>query len=426
MNYILNYLGCRVNSCEINAIRELLNKEGNIESESNVDFVVINTCSVTSVADKKSRQMISHYRRNFSEATICVMGCFTQGTSKEKLEEIDADIIIGNTKKSQILEYIRKFEINKEKIIDIDKNFRNFSYDEMPIINLSDIARAYVKIQDGCNNFCSYCLIPFVRGASRSRKEAEIIHEIQNLVNNKYKEIVLTGIDVASYGLDFENKTNFSNLLEDILDNVAGDFIIRISSIEESMIDDKFLELIKNNKKIARHMHMSLQSGSDSVLKRMNRKYTTNEFYEKVQFLYKSIPDINLTTDIIVGFPGETEIEANETFQFIQKCKFSHIHVFPYSKRQGTAAAIMKNQVDSKIKKERVKKLLELDNKLKNEYESKFFNKELGVLIESYDEKSGKYIGHTSNYIEVECESKENIVGKVIKIVLIFDNVKKL
>lgn len=426
MNYILNYLGCRVNSCEINAIRELLNKEGNIESESNVNFVVINTCSVTSVADKKSRQMISHYRRNFPEAIICVMGCFTQGTSKEKLEEIDADIIIGNTKKSQILEYIRKFEINKEKIIDIDKNFRNFSYDEMPIINLSDIARAYVKIQDGCNNFCSYCLIPFVRGASRSRKEAEIIHEIQNLVNNKYKEIVLTGIDVASYGLDFENKTNFSNLLEDILDNVAGDFIIRISSIEESMIDDKFLELIKNNKKIARHMHMSLQSGSDSVLKRMNRKYTTNEFYEKVQFLYKSIPDINLTTDIIVGFPGETEIEANETFQFIQKCKFSHIHVFPYSKRQGTAAAIMKNQVDSKIKKERVKKLLELDNKLKNEYESKFFNKELGVLIESYDEKSGKYIGHTSNYIEVECESKENIVGKVIKIVLNFDNVKKL
>ena len=426
MNYILNYLGCRVNSCEINAIRELLNKEGNIESESNVNFVVINTCSVTSVADKKSRQMISHYRRNFPEAIICVMGCFTQGTSKEKLEEIDADIIIGNTKKSQILEYIRKFEINKEKIIDIDKNFRNFSYDEMPIINLSDIARAYVKIQDGCNNFCSYCLIPFIRGASRSRKEAEIIHEIQNLVNNKYKEIVLTGIDVASYGLDFENKTNFSNLLEDILDNVAGDFIIRISSIEESMIDDKFLELIKNNKKIARHMHMSLQSGSDSVLKRMNRKYTTNEFYEKVQFLYKSIPDINLTTDIIVGFPGETEIEANETFQFIQKCKFSHIHVFPYSKRQGTAAAIMKNQVDSKIKKERVKKLLELDNKLKNEYESKFFNKELGVLIESYDEKSGKYIGHTSNYIEVECESKENIVGKVIKIVLNFDNVKKL
>lgn len=426
MNYILNYLGCRVNSCEINAIRELLNKEGNIESESNVNFVVINTCSVTSVADKKSRQMISHYRRNFPEAIICVMGCFTQGTSKEKLEEIDADIIIGNTKKSQILEYIRKFEINKEKIIDIDKNFRNFSYDEMPIINLSDIARAYVKIQDGCNNFCSYCLIPFVRGASRSRKEAEIIHEIQNLVNNKYKEIVLTGIDVASYGLDFENKTNFSNLLEDILDNVAGDFIIRIASIEESMIDDKFLELIKNNKKIARHMHMSLQSGSDSVLKRMNRKYTTNEFYEKVQFLYKSIPDINLTTDIIVGFPGETEIEANETFQFIQKCKFSHIHVFPYSKRQGTAAAIMKNQVDSKIKKERVKKLLELDNKLKNEYESKFFNKELGVLIESYDEKSGKYIGHTSNYIEVECESKENIVGKVIKIVLNFDNVKKL
>lgn len=420
--FLVDYLGCKVNSYEMNAIKTILIKNEYFYDEKNPNVIIINSCSVTSVSDKKSRNLVKKYRKNHPDSIIVVMGCSSQGFEAENFKEAGANIILGNDNKLKCIDYIKNYDGNC--IIDINKNFRDFKYEELTTISQFDQVRAYVKIQDGCDNFCSYCLIPYVRGASRSRSVDNILNEIGQLLKSGYKEIVLTGIDVASYGLDLETKMNFSDLLECILTNYPEIYSLRISSIEESMIDEKFIYLLEKYQNIANHMHLSLQSGSNSVLKRMNRKYECDEFYKKVLTILKARNDMCLTTDIIVGFPGETDEEFNETLEFAKKCKFAKLHVFPYSSRKGTVAAKMKNQVDPSIKKERVRILLDTSKQLENDYISKFIGKELEFLVEQYDKKESCYKGHTSNYLECSTKNSDAKVNETYKIIGNFDSVK--
>lgn len=422
-SFYLTYLGCKVNSYENNALSEYLVQNGFIFSNLNPDIVIINTCSVTSVADKKSRHEVRYYKNKFPNAIIVAIGCAIQSMDEKTLNELEFDIAIGTNNKLKILDYIDRFESNHKKIIDIDKDFRKFNYEEINFINQYDQVRAYVKIQDGCDKFCSYCLIPFVRGRNRSRDKENILKEISNLVNSNYKEIVLTGIDVASYGLDFDYKYTFSDLLEEILVKFPNLYRIRISSIEESMVDDKFLFLLSKYDNIANHLHLSLQSGCNNTLKRMNRRYTKEMFLDKINKIKSIRPNICLTTDIIVGFPGETDDDFNETKDYLKECGFAKLHVFPYSKRKNTAAYNFKNQISDEIKKKRVKELISLSKELENEYLIKFINKEEEFLIEQFDEETKCYKGHSSNYL-VCYLNKNSKVNSIEKIKINFDNVK--
>lgn len=423
--FFVDYLGCKVNSYEVNALKEELLKKGFLFDSENPDFIILNSCSVTSSSDKKSRNLTRFYRKNHPNATLIVAGCSTQSSDENVYLEAGADVVLGTNNKAQIIDIIESSTTNETKTIyDVDPKFREFNYEEISEITQFDQVRAYVKIQDGCDNFCSYCLIPYIRGVSRSRNKENIIKEIGNLIKNGYKEVVLTGIDVASYGLDFKNGSNFSSLLKEILENHPNLERLRISSIEESMIDDEFLELLKKYPNICDHMHLSLQSGSNSVLKRMNRKYKTEEFYEKVLKIKSARPNMCLSTDIIVGFPGETVEEFNETVEFAKKCRFSKIHVFPYSIRKNTVAAKMKDQIAPSIKKERVNTLLKLSKELENQYISRFLGQELEFLIEQFDRNTKKFKGHSSNYLECSVESDENLVNKIVKKVVNFDSVK--
>lgn len=425
-SYYFEKLGCKVNSYENDALKGILENEGYVLDDDSPYVVIVNTCSVTSVSDKKSRQVINRLRRQFPASILVAMGCFCQSSSENTLKEIPADIIIGTSNREKIIDLIDVFEKNHTQIIDIDKNFRSFHYESFPLISSCELTRGYVKIQDGCDNFCSYCLIPYIRGASRSRPLEEIIDEINLLIKNGYKEIVLTGVDVASYGKDFKEKNTFSNLLSNIIDSCPDLYRLRISSIEESMIDEAFIKIISNCPNIAHHMHLSLQSGCDSVLKRMNRKYKTEDFYLKMEKIRAVCPDINFTTDVIVGFPGETEQEFQSTMDFVKKCKFSKIHVFPYSRRVGTVADKMPNQISPNVKKERVSRLISVSNDLTKKYNESFNNKEIDFLVESFDKESQKYKAHSSNFLEIEFDGRfeDNLVGKIVKKVVNFDNVK--
>lgn len=404
MNFITLSLGCKVNSYEISAISEKLISEGYKEvKEGDVDVCLINTCSVTSVADQKSRQHIRKLRKAYPKAILVVMGCYSQHES-ELVASFGADIVLGTSNRNKIIDYINDFIKTKKAIIDVDSHSRKFNYEELGTLTILPSTRAYVKIQDGCNNFCSYCIIPQTRGVSRSRNKDNIIKEIKELVKNGFKEIVLTGIHVAGYGQDLGDYS-FSNLISDIIKEVPSLYRLRISSIEESEIDDELINLLKSGKTIANHLHIPLQSGSKSVLQRMHRKYDTEAFFEKIKKIRDASPDISITTDVIVGFPGETQEEFLETVNFIKKIKFSELHVFPFSIRENTLASRMDNQVSPETKKERVKTLLELGKTLQNEYESKFVNKPLEVLFEEYDKNKKINKGHASNYIEVQVNS---------------------
>lgn len=417
-SYLIDWLGCKINNYECDAFDKIFKDKGFIKDEINPGVILINTCSVTATSDKKSRQLVSRYRKKYPNAILCVMGCSSQSTVINKSNSFNADIIIGTSDRKKIFDLIEDFDKNRNQKISINSDFRSFTYDNYPVISSCELTRAYVKIQDGCNNFCSYCLIPYVRGVSRSRNSSEIVKEINVLVEKGYKEVVLTGVDVASYGLDLEPKVTFSDLLELILNECKDLCRLRISSIEESMVDEKFIKLLKNNKTIAGHMHLSLQSGSDSVLKRMNRKYTRQEFYDKVVLLRQAREDINLTTDIIVGFPGETEENFEETYNFAIICEFSKIHVFPFSPRKGTAAYLMKDQIPAPIKKERVDRLLRLSDELTKRYEQKFIGKTYDFLIESYDEKSKSYSAKSNNYLEMKIfdDKKSYKIGEIYNI----------
>ena len=405
-------LGCKVNAYEISALSSRLKEHGFKEDNNNPDVAIINTCSVTSTADQKSRQHIRKLINNYPNAIVVVMGCYSQGHHKFIFDEIKPNIVVGTNHRSDLVDLILKAD--KSTYLDLtEDNSRTFEYEELGITNLSENVRSYLKIQDGCDNFCSYCLIPLRRGKARNRNHHLIVKEANYLVNEGYQEIVLTGIHVGGYQKD--NPTDsFSNLVNDLLD-IKDLYRLRISSIEESEIDDKLIELINTNDKLANHFHIPLQSGSDTVLKRMNRKYNKAQFLNKIKMIKKACPEVALTTDVIVGFPGESEEEFNETYEFIKECGFNMLHVFPFSSREGTAASKMPNQIDPRIKKQRALKLIELSNELWDEYTNRFVNEEVEVLVEQFDPINKVNIGHTSNYLEVKIPDNENKVGKIAK-----------
>ena len=411
-SYTTISLGCKVNSYEISALTMRLQELGYVEDKNNPTVAIINTCSVTATADQKSRQHIRKLLNNYPNAIVVVMGCYSQGHHDFIKNEIKPHIITGTSNRDKLVELIENY--SKQAPIDItENNPRLYQYEELGITNHSENVRAYLKIEDGCDNFCSYCLIPYRRGRARSRNHEEVIKEATSLVKNGYQEIVLTGIHVGGYGKDLDNYT-FSKLVKELLD-IKDLYRLRISSIEESEIDNDLIELINTKDNLANHFHIPLQSGCDTVLKRMNRKYTCEQFLNKLKLIKEACPNVALTTDVIVGFPGETDEEFEQTYKFIQECGFNMLHVFPFSSREGTIASRMPNQIDPRIKKERTLRLIELSNRLWDEYTNKFVGKEVEVLIEQYDEKNHLNIGHTSNYLEVKIPDLENKVGKIIK-----------
>ncbi len=407
MTFNIITLGCKVNAYESEIMKELLLNAGYKEEKEHPEVVIINTCSVTNMADSKSRKMVRRYKRENPNTILVVCGCSTQN-KKEEYEQMDIDILLGNKDKSKIVTLINNFKNNHEKYIKFYDD-RDLDFEDMTVKEFTSHARAFVKIQDGCNNFCSYCVIPYVRGNIRSKDFNKALEEIKTLVKNNHKEIVLTGIHTGSYGAGLNY--DLSDLLHE-MNKIEGLERIRISSIEVTELNDKFLNELKENKKICNHMHIPLQAGSDEILKKMNRKYDLKYFFEKINKIREIRPDISITTDVIVGHPYETEELFLKTIETCQKIKFAKIHVFPYSKRDGTASSRMSNQVSDVDKKIRSHKLIEISNELEKEYAKKFIGKKLDVLIEeNYGEKS---IGHTSNYLRLE-------IPKILEMNQIYD-----
>lgn len=407
-------LGCKVNNYETEAICELFKNAGyeKVDFDKVADVYVINTCTVTNIGDRKSRQMIRRAIRQNPDAVICVTGCYAQTNPQEIAQIEGVDIIIGTSGREKIVELVDKFRVNREPITYVKDVFRDVEFENIPVINYESRTRANIKIQEGCQNFCTYCIIPFARGKMRSKNPNSVIEEIQNLVNHGHLEIILTGIHTGGYGVDLENY-DLADLIVDIEKRVKGIKRLRISSIEISQINDKMLEVMRNSQILAKHLHVPLQSGSNTVLDRMNRKYTTNEYFAKIEEIRSLFPDIALTTDVIVGFPGETEEEFQETYEFIKRVGFTELHVFPYSKRSGTKAAKMTNQVPEYIKTLRVNELLSLSNELAINYAKKFVGKVINVIFEekAHDEE-GYIIGHASNYLKVKALGNEERCGQ--------------
>lgn len=417
MTFYLFSLGCKVNSYENDLLREELKKNGEKEAEKpdNVDLIIINTCSVTATADQKSRQHIRKFKRLSPRAILVVMGCYSQ-KNYEEAEKIGGDIVIGTGHRKEILGMIAEFKEKKEKIIKVDKDNRKEQYEDFGSFALPENTRAYLKIQDGCNYFCSYCLIPFVRGNSRSRPKESILREAAFLVDKGYKEIVITGIEIGFYGMDLGNGTyRLGNLLRDILENVPSIYRLRVSSLNPSEIDDAFLNVIKDFPQFCDHLHLSLQSGSTSVLKRMKRPYTAEEYYEKLQQIRQIRPDMAITTDMIAGFPGESDEEFIESVDFATKCEFAEIHCFPYSPRKGTYAYTLPD-INPEIKKERTRILLDKSSALREKYRSRFYGKELDVLFEDFDKNKHVCYGHTSNFLLVKKYDEHSLKGDILKI----------
>jgi MiaB-like tRNA modifying enzyme len=428
MTFLIDFLGCKVNSYEVECIANDLIKHGYslFDGKGKPDIIIINTCSVTATSGAKSRKMLRHYRLLFRKAIIIVMGCDAQKDFEEYSSVLKADIVLGTTERSHIIDYIEEFLLYHEPILIHDDLTKRTKYEEINVTHFLSNTRAYVKIQDGCDNYCTYCLIPYVRGHSRSRDENEILNEIKILIEKGYKEIVLTGIDMCSYGADFAVKKTFSDLLEDILVQNPALYRLRISSIEESQIDNHFLELLDKYKNIANHLHIPLQSGSVSVLERMHRKYNLENYRQKIKKIRLLRPDIAISTDVIVGFPGETYENFIETYSFCKEMNFSKIHVFPFSDREGTVAFNMTPKVSPAEKKDRVEKLISLSNQMSEKYDNIFANKKIEFLFENYDSKRKAYRGHSSNFLETYYSSTENLTGQVKKVeyVSVFDNVK--
>lgn len=422
----LHNLGCKVNSYETEAMEQILKSAGYeiVEFEPGADIYIINTCTVTNIADRKSRQMLHKAKKMNPDAVVVAAGCYTE-TGEDRINKDEAiDIIVGNNKKRDIVsileEYYGKNEAksNKEKVdarIDIN---HTTEYEEMTLEQMHQHTRAYIKVQDGCNQFCSYCIIPYARGRVRSRKLDDIKKEVAALADKGFKEIVITGIHVSSYGADFgEDRER----LIDVIETVAladGIERVRLSSLEPRIITKEFMERLSGIKEICPHFHLSLQSGCDTVLKRMNRKYTTSEYINGCRCICDIFPDAAITTDIIVGFPGETKDEFETTLEFAKEVGFAEIHVFKYSKRQGTVAAAMENQVDDMVKTERSRKLIELEYELRKKYRERFLNQDKEVLFEQSEIIDGTqyYTGFTKEYVKIAAASKESLTNHIINV----------
>ncbi len=413
-------LGCKVNYYELEAVKEIMQEDGyvTVDFETQADVYIINTCSVTNTADQKSRQMINRARQHGGEAAVVVaMGCFAQELEEGNATDINADIIIGNNRKHNIINDIAQFVRDRRKITDVtDINDSNICYEDLLLDNMSDHTRAFIKIQDGCNEFCSYCIIPYLRGRIRSRAVPDILKEISELTKVGVREVVLTGIHISSY-CD-EDTYHLIDLIEAI-NKLEGVKRIRLGSLEPRIITKEFVERLVNVDKICPHFHLSLQSGSDSVLKRMNRKYTTDEFYQSLILLREYFDMPAITTDVIVGFPGETDEEFEETYNFLKKCSFYEMHVFKYSRRHGTRADKMTDQIDESIKKERSNRLLSLNHKISDEFRALHINREVEVLFEEPVIIDGitHFTGYTREYIKAMMipEEGEDLNNKIIR-----------
>ena len=388
-------LGCKVNQYETNVMSDMFKNEGYdiVDFEDIADVYVVNTCTVTNMSDRKSRQIIRRAKQINSDAILCVVGCYAQ-VAKSELEKIDdIDVILGTNEKNEILQAVKRIEAEK-KINSVSDVMKVRKYTNWDATAYTSHMRAEIKIQDGCDRFCTYCIIPYARGPVRSRDASDIIDEIKRIALTGVKEIVITGIHISSYGKDISKEFRLIDLLEQI-DKIEGIERIRLGSLEPLIITEDFVSRIKKLKKVCNHFHLSLQSGCDETLKRMNRRYTTEQFSSIVDLLRKEIKDVALTTDIIVGFPGETDEEFNQTYEFLKKIKFSKMHVFRYSPRKGTPAATYPNQVDGNKKEARSDKLIELSDMYEYEFASQYIDKEIEVLFENGTE------GHTTNYIKV-------------------------
>lgn len=397
MKFNIITFGCKVNQYESNMMKEVMlhHNFSFADNLSDTDILIVNTCTVTNVADKKCLKMIRHLKREYPKAILVVAGCSSQN-KQELYKTMEIDILLGNKDKSNVAQLVANYLENKQKYVKF-YNERNLEFEDMAISTFNHV-RAFIKIEDGCDNFCSYCIIPYVRGSVRCKSFDKVIKEALALANNNHQEIVLTGIHTGRYN---DNGRDLSDLIEE-LSKIEGIKRIRISSIEITELNDKFLNVLKNNSKVCNHLHIPLQSGSDEILKKMNRKYDLEYFANKIANIRAIRPDISITTDIIVGHPYESDEEFQSCLEFASNMVFSKIHVFPYSLREGTAASLMPNQVNEVTKKKRVRELLNLSNKLEQEYYDKFRGKKLDVLIEECD--NGISVGHTSNYLCVQLE----------------------
>ena len=384
-----------------------------VDKHEVADICIVNTCTVTNMSDRKSRQMLRRVKEINPKAIVVACGCYVQVAKQEleKMEEID--LVLGNNEKKDIVKYVEKYIEENNKIEEVQDVMKTDEFVDFGNVTFTEKTRAVIKVQDGCNKYCTYCIIPYARGKIRSRKPESVVSEIEEIAKQGIKEVVITGIHVASYGKDLNDDIGLIDLLEKI-NKIEGIERIRLGSLEPTLITKEFLNRLIKLEKICHHFHLSLQSGCDETLKRMNRKYTTEDFRQIVKMLRDTYTDVILTTDIIVGFPGETDEEFNKTYKYLSDVNFYKMHVFKYSPRRGTPASKMPNQIDGNIKEQRSKKLIDLSNKNELEYNKKYIGKTVEVLFE--EEKTGLYKGHTQNYILVYCKSNENLSNKIVKV----------
>lgn len=415
----LHNLGCKVNAYETEAMQEMLEHAGYeiVPFQEGADIYVINTCTVTNIADRKSRQMLHRARKMNPDAVVVAAGCYVQAQAEKQVIDPCIDIVLGNNKKQDLLTALQAYEEahgDLREVIDIN---HTKEYENLHLTKQGEHTRAYIKVQDGCNQFCSYCIIPYARGRVRSRAKEDVVAEVTDLAKNGYQEVVLTGIHLSSYGIDFENEDNLLSLIRAVHE-IEGIKRIRLGSLEPRIITEEFVQAIAALPKMCPHFHLSLQSGCNEILKRMNRRYTSEEFYEKCEILRKYFEKPALTTDVIVGFPQETEEEFETTYEFLKKICFYETHIFKYSKREGTKAAVMQGQIPEQIKAKRSARLIELGEKNRRAYEESFLGKTVEVLVEEKSDVNGKemWTGHTKEYMKIALESEKNLQNCILNV----------
>mgnify|MGYP000572951954 CR=1 FL=1 len=415
----LHNLGCKVNAYETEAMQEMLEHAGYeiVPFQEGADIYVINTCTVTNIADRKSRQMLHRARKMNPDAVVVAAGCYVQAQAEKQVIDPCIDIVLGNNKKQDLLTALQAYEEahgDLREVIDIN---HTKEYENLHLTKQGEHTRAYIKVQDGCNQFCSYCIIPYARGRVRSRAKEDVVAEVTDLAKNGYQEVVLTGIHLSSYGIDFENEDNLLSLIRAV-HKIEGIKRIRLGSLEPRIITEEFVQAIAALPKMCPHFHLSLQSGCNETLKRMNRRYTSEEFYEKCEILRKYFEKPALTTDVIVGFPQETEEEFETTYEFLKKICFYETHIFKYSKREGTKAAVMQGQIPEQIKAKRSARLIELGEKNRRAYEESFLGKTVEVLVEEKSDVNGKemWTGHTTEYMKIALESEKILQNCILNV----------
>ena len=428
----LHNLGCKVNAYETEAMQEMLENAGYeiVPFREGADIYIINTCTVTNIADRKSRQMLHRARKMNPDAIVVAAGCYVQAQDGKKVDPC-IDIVLGNNHKKDLIEILEKYSLQRtageagekqggesdctvSEIEDIDQTRE---YESLHLTKPGDHTRAYIKVQDGCNQFCTYCIIPYARGRVRSRQQEDVVNEVKSLAANGYQEVVLTGIHLSSYGIDFDGERHLLDLIRAVHE-VDGIRRIRLGSLEPGIITEGFADALSRLPKICPHFHLSLQSGCDATLKRMNRRYSSDEYYEKCCILRKYFEDPALTTDVIVGFPGETEEEFRESLAFVDKVNFYETHILEYSKREGTKAARMEDQIDEQVKAQRSAAMIELGRRKKEAYERSFIGKTVEVLVEEDAVNKGKnvQVGHTKEYIKIALESEKNLKNTIVNV----------